>query len=94
MDPSLEELFGSIQSASEVKNVAGVHSLQDSILVRTWVPHGEDFVGEQIFHAVIPSKFSNHVLRPAHDGSGHLSVRKTYDRISQHFLKKGYPSAH
>lgn len=48
-DPSLEELFGSVLAAVKVKNVASGYFLQDGILVRKWVPHGEDFVGDPIF---------------------------------------------
>ncbi len=51
------------------------------------MPHGEDFIGNPIFQVVIPSKFRNHVLKLAHEGSGHLGVQKTYDRILQHFFR-------
>ena len=41
-DQSLDELFGSV-----LKSVASVqYFLQDGILVRKWMPHGEDFVGD------------------------------------------------
>lgn len=48
VDPSLETL--SVLSAGQVKkNVASGYFLQDGILVRKWLTHGEDFVGDPIF---------------------------------------------
>ena len=85
-DRSLDELFGSVLTPREVKSVASGYFLQDGILMRKWVPHGEDFVGDSIFQVVVPSKFRGYVLKLAHDGSGHLGVHKTYDRILRHFF--------
>lgn len=49
--------------------------------------HGENFVGNPLFHIVVPSKFRDEVLRTSHDQSGHLGVRKTrYDYILQYFF--------
>ena len=50
---------------------------------------GEDFVGDPIFQVVVPSKFRGYVLKLAHDGSGHLGVHKTYDRILCNFFWPG-----
>lgn len=58
----------------EVKSVASGYFLHDGILIRKWMPQGEDFVGDPIFQMVVPSEFR--VLRLAHDGSGHLGVHK------------------
>lgn len=85
-DLSLKEMFGSVLSAGEVKNVASGYSLQHGILVMKWVPHGEDFKGEPIFQVVIPSKFRSHVLRLAYERSRHLGVRKNCERILRHFF--------
>lgn len=60
--------------------------MQDGVLVRKWVPHGEDFVGDPVFQVVIPSKYHGQVLKLAHDRSGHLDVCKTYDRVLRHFF--------
>ncbi|XP_030283654.1 uncharacterized protein LOC115587797 [Sparus aurata] len=85
-DRSLDELFGSVLTPCELKSVASGYFLQDGILVRKWMPHGEDFVGDPIFQVVVPLKFRGLVLKLAHDGSGHLGVHKTYDRILRHFF--------
>lgn len=46
VDPSLDDLFGLVLSASVVKNVASGYFFQDDILVRNRVSHGEDYVGD------------------------------------------------
>ncbi len=79
-------VFKSAQSAGEIKSVPSGYFLQDGILMRNWVAHGEDFIGNPIFQVVIPSRFRNHVLKLAHEGSGHLGVRRTCGRILQHFF--------
>ncbi|KAK0149826.1 hypothetical protein N1851_009419 [Merluccius polli] len=38
-DPSLEEAFQSVLSASEVENVASGYFIQGGILLRKWMPH-------------------------------------------------------
>lgn len=64
-----------------------VISLRDSLLVKKWVPHGESFVGDPIVQIVVPEKFRESVLKVAHEGSGHLGVQKTYDRVLRHFFR-------
>ena len=85
-DPGLEGLFGSVLSESEVGNVASGYCLQEGILTWKWVPHGEGFVGEPIFQVEVLAKLRGQVQTLAHDGSGHMGVRKTYDRILRHFF--------
>lgn len=46
VDPSLDDLFGLVLSASAVKNVANGFFFQDDSLVRNRVSHGEDYVGD------------------------------------------------
>ena len=58
-DPALEGLFGSVWSDSKVGNVASGYCLQEGILTRKWVPHGEDFLGEPIFQVVVPGSGVN-----------------------------------
>lgn len=85
-DPSLEGLFQSVLSAGEVKNVVSGYFIQDGILLRKWLPHGEDFVCDPIFEVVVPSKLRSHVLDLAHDKLGHFGVQKTYDMVLHHFF--------
>ena len=81
-----ELMFGSLLTPRELKSVASGYFLQDGILVRKLMPHGEEFVGDPNFQVVVPFKCCGLVLKLAHDGSGHLGVRKTYDRILRHFF--------
>lgn len=73
-------------SLDEVKNAPRAYLLHDGILVRQWVPHGEVLVGDPIFQVVVPSKLPRHVLKLAHEESGHLGFQKTYDRILHHIF--------
>lgn len=47
-DPSLSELFSNVDG----KSAAKVYLLQEELL-RKWVPHGKDFVGNPVFQVVV-----------------------------------------
>lgn len=70
----------------ELESSACGYFLQYGLLVRKWVKHGESFVGDPIIQVVLPEKFCESDLKVAHDGSGHLSIRKTYDWVLRHFF--------
>ena len=50
------------------------------------MPCDGDFVGEPVFQIVVPEVFRDAVLKIAHDESGHLGIRKTYDRVLRFFF--------
>lgn len=85
-DPSLEGLFDMVLPEDEVKNNSHGYFLLNELLVRKWVPHGDDFVGDPIIQIVVPVKFRESVLKLAHDESGHWGVKKTYNRVLRHFF--------
>ncbi len=85
-DSTLAELFQSVRPLTEVKDLAQGYFIENGVLLRKWVPHGEGFMGEPVYQVVIPAKFRDVVLRVAHDESWHMGVTKTYDRILQHFF--------
>ena len=85
-DASLKGLFDMVLPASEVKNDSHCYFLLKGLLMRKWVPHGDDFVGDPVLQIVLPSKLRETVLRRAHDDSGHWGVRKTYNRVLKHFF--------
>uniref|UniRef100_A0A3B4TE40 Gypsy retrotransposon integrase-like protein 1 n=1 Tax=Seriola dumerili TaxID=41447 RepID=A0A3B4TE40_SERDU len=85
-DPSLEGLFDMVLSGDEVQNNSHGYFLLKELLVRKWVPHGDDFVGDPIIQVVVPVKFRGSVLKLAHDESGHWGVKKTYNRVLRHFF--------
>ena len=85
-DPTLKELFQSVFPADEVKNQAHGYLLQNELLVRKWVPHGDGGIGDPIYQIVVPVKFHEVVLRLSHDDAGHMGVGKTYNRVLRHFF--------
>lgn len=85
-DPSLSQQFEAVLSPEDGNSAASGYLLQGGLLVRKWLSHGEDFVGQPVLQIVVPVKFRDEVLRTAHDQSGHLGVRKTYNYILQYFF--------
>lgn len=86
-DSSLTELFDRVVPASEVRNTAQCYFLQNGLLVRKWLSHDDASVGEPIFQVVVPTNCRSKVLQMSHgEMAGHLGIRKTYDRILQHFF--------
>ncbi len=74
-------------SSDEIRHVAHGYFLQDGMLVRKWIPHGNDFAGDPIMQVVVPEKYRSLVLKISHDKlAGHLGVKKSYDRILRHFF--------
>ena len=67
--------------------------IKDNILMRKWSPtecdNGEK--GETVYQIVVPTVHRQKVLELAHDlpMSGHLGIRKTYNRVLQHFYWPG-----
>jgi transposase InsO family protein len=86
VDPSLKPLFVRALPAAGARDSAQAYFVHDEVLVRKWVPHGPDFVGDPIFQIVVPSQFHSLVLQVSHDECGHMGVRKTYDRILRYFF--------
>ena len=85
-DPTLSKLFDRVLSNVDGQSAAKGYLLQDELLVRKWVPHGETFVGTPVLQVIVPSKFQEEVLRVLHNQSGHMGVRKTYDYILRYFF--------
>ncbi len=87
LDSSLYKLFEGVISSDEIRHVAHGYFLQDGMLVRKWIPHGNDFAGDPIMQVVVPEKYRSLVLKISHDKlADHLGVKKSYDRILRHFL--------
>lgn len=85
-DLTLSGLWANVLSGSQIENVGQGYFLQEDMLVRKWVPCEADFVGEPVFQVVVPENFCHLVLKIAHDDSGHLGVKKTYDRVLHYFF--------
>lgn len=62
----------------EVKNLAQCYFVENDVLLRKWVPQWDNFVGDPLYQAVVPSKFCSLVfpmLSPVTWGSGrHMTI--------------------
>ncbi len=82
-DSSLNVLFQCAVTPEEMGNLARGYVVGDGVLLRKWIPHKGDFVGDPVFYVVVPVKFRRTLIEIAHDQSGHQDVHKTYDRLLQ-----------
>lgn len=85
-DVSLVDLFDRVLPLNVLVDTPSGYFLDGEVLVRKWVPHGKDFVGDPIIQIVVPQQFRALVLKTAHDSSGHLGVKKTYQLILRNFF--------
>lgn len=86
-DTTLSNLFANVVPESVVRDSAMCYFLLGEVLVRKWVPHSDQGLGDPVFQVVVPTVLRNKVLQTSHgDVAGHLGVRKTYDRILRHFF--------
>ncbi len=76
LDSSLSKLFEGVFSSDKIGHVAHGYFLQDGMLVRKWIPHGNDFAGDPIMQVVVPEMYRSLLLRISHDKlAGHLGVK-------------------
>ena len=92
-DKELLDLFKIALTPVEAENVSVGYLIKDDILMRKWSPTACDNneKGETVYQIVVPTVHRREVLELAHDlpVSGHLGVRKTYNRVLQHFFWPG-----
>lgn len=86
LDPSDKGLLNMVCDSDEVCSLFHCYFLQKEVLLRKRVHQGECCLGDLINQVVVPQKFRKTVLQIAHDTSGHLGVRKTYDCVLRHFF--------
>ena len=89
-DKKLLDLFKIALTPVEAEKVSVGYLIKDDILMRKWSPTACDNneKGETVYQIVVPTVHRREVLELAHDlpVSGHLGVRKTYNRVLQHFF--------
>ena len=89
-DKELLDLFKIALTPVEAEKVSVGYLIKDDILMRKWSPTACDNneKGETVYQIVVPTVHRREVLELAHDlpVSGHLGVRKTYNRVLQHFF--------
>ena len=92
-DKELLDLFKIALTPVEAEKVSVGYLIKDDILMRKWSPTACDNneKGETVYQIVVPTVHRREVLELAHDlpVSGHLGVRKTYNRVLQHFFWPG-----
>lgn len=89
-DSSLADIRQRVLSKSEVEKVPVCFFMKDDVLMRKWRPPDVTANSDWCirYQVVVPTIYREEVMSMAHDTpmSGHLGVRKTYDRISAHFF--------
>ena len=92
-DKELLDLFKIALTPVEAEKVSVGYLIKDDILMRKWSPTACDNneKGETVYQIVFPTVHRREVLELAHDlpMSGHLGVRKTHNRVLQHFFWPG-----
>lgn len=85
-DSSISSLQDQVVSSVQIRDMAQGYFEQDSVLVRKWSGCVGEVLCEPRFQLVVPGEFRPHVLKAAHDQSGHVGVRKTYLSALKHFF--------
>ena len=91
-DKELLDLFKIALTPVKAEKVSVGYLIRDNILMRKWSPTAcDNEKGETVYQIVVPTLHRREVLELAHDlpVSGHLGVRKTYNRVLQHFFWPG-----
>ncbi len=77
-DSTLVELFDRMVPYDTIVSLSSGYYLEEGLLVRKWVPHGELAIGDPVVQIVIPQSLRQRVLQTTHDTSGHMGVKKMY----------------
>ena len=89
-DKELLDLFKIALTPVEAEKVSIACLIKDNILMRKWSPTECDNSkgGETVYQIVVPTVHRREVLELAHDLPmfGHLGIRKTNNRVLQHFF--------
>ena len=92
-DKELLDLFKIALTPVEAEKGSVGYLIKDNILMRKWSPAECDNSekGDTVYQIVVPTVHRREVLELAHDlpMSGHLGIRKTYNRVLQHFYWPG-----
>ncbi|XP_076851553.1 uncharacterized protein LOC143502752 [Brachyhypopomus gauderio] len=87
-DPSLVPFFNAVTENPLSLDTRVTYFYTDGVLMRKWSPANASGVWDDVHQIVVPQPFRTHVLSLAHDHplSGHLGIRKTVQRLLQHFF--------
>ncbi|PIK50976.1 hypothetical protein BSL78_12144 [Apostichopus japonicus] len=88
-DPELKDLGQRALTLQEAEEVPVCFYKRNGVLMRKWRPPDAPATDEwQVIHQiVVPKVYHREVISIAHDSpmAGHLGIRKTHDRILNHF---------
>lgn len=88
-DLTLQKCFLAAVSIEEAQKKKSAYFVEDGLLMRKWCSDVTDnSEWSVVYQVVIPSCYRQQVLSLAHDHdlSGHLGIKKTYNRILRHFF--------
>ena len=90
-DKELLDLFKITLTPVEAEKVSVGYLIKDNILMIKWSPTECDNSekGETLYQIVVPTVHRREELSHDLPMSGHLGVRKTYNRVLQHFYWPG-----
>ena len=92
-DKELLDMFKIALTPVEAEKVSVGYLIKDNILMRKWLPSEYDNgqKGETVNQIVVPTVHRREVLELAHNlpMSGYLGIRKTCNRVLQHFYWPG-----
>ncbi|XP_033100281.1 uncharacterized protein LOC117103773, partial [Anneissia japonica] len=94
-DPDLLNLRNTALSIDEARDIPECYYMKDDILMRKWRPpqRPADEEWSVVHQIIVPPGYRKKILRLAHEipMAGHLGIRKTQARISNHFY---WPKLH
>lgn len=93
-DETLTTPFNSVVPHDLAKTKQSAYILENDLLMRKWCSSPDQDEWDICYQVVVPVPYRPHVLCLAHDHplSGHLGIRKTYNRILKHFFWPGLKS--
>ena len=88
-DELLIKLWDDTVPEEEVQEEASCFYVKNGVLMRKWRPPEAKPIDDwRVCHQIVmPKVYQNVILQLGHDNplSGHMGIRKTYDRITKHF---------
>ena len=87
-DESLSTYFSVATDKTKLPEELVAYFVDGDVLMRKWTPPNSKHEWSSVIQVVVPKPYRQQVLSVAHDHdlSGHLGIRKTYDRILKHFF--------
>ena len=89
-DESLKELWINAVGEDDINDYSVCMYTKNGVLMRKWKPLSAPAYEswKESRQLVVPKQYRNHVLSLAHDTpmSGHLGIRKTFDKLTKHFF--------